>query len=90
MGRLKGKSKDATSAPKNGRRTWTTEDQGKFLENYIPAYLAAKSSGTLGEFWPYAEWASRWPLVDATPQEIADGLTDEDRTEKQELVSATL
>lgn len=59
----------ARSTGKVGRRSWTTDDQDKWLKERLPSFIDAQSkkgagkSKELSDFWSglFESWFSKWP-----------------------------
>jgi hypothetical protein len=55
---------------KGGMKAWATDEQKAWLTKNITAYVAAKTSQLLSDFWAptFEDWFERWPIVEPTGQ----------------------
>lgn len=72
-----------------GRKRWTTEDQGQYLESHIPRIQKAKRDKKLKEQWPDIQygWFQRWPLKPPSADQLLAGETEQMLRDVQMLVS---
>lgn len=84
------KQKQDDPPNRRGPRGWVSLPMFVHLEGEIPAFQAAQAAGELDEFWPnaHSRFSAVFPLPQLTNQEIAAGVTQEDKLKKQRAVSA--
>jgi len=68
------------------RRKWTTDEQADWLSKQLDKFTASHAKKTMStEFFPQVlkEWHQKWPVPNATPQEIAGAKNADDAMKKK-------
>lgn len=70
---------------RRGPRGWATLAMSTHLEDEIPGFRTAQADSTLQDWWPcmHTRFSLIFPTAPLTPEEIAAGITMEDKIEAE-------